>query len=193
MSAVPNQRDWSKGELVAAATLNDNIQNPITFYRDRPMFLGSKITNSALGSSGGYADLTWNLGDEFVDNENMLAAGNTFITVVRPGLYDLSMLAVFDANAAGVRRVRMGVTRFSTGVFSTIYEHGQASSGAASFLHAGQSNEETTVQAHDPGTFLATGDRVFWGVGQNSGSTLNVQGAAGGGVTWACARWVAAS
>lgn len=197
MSAVPNQRDWAKGELATAATMNDNIRNPITFYRQRPIWIGQKITNSPLGSSTGYADLTWALGESFPDSENMNVAGNTYITAVRPGLYVLEMQAVFDANAAGTRRVRIGVTRFSTGVFSTIYDHGQGSSGAPSFLHGGstapQTNEETTVQAHDPGTYLATGDKVFFGVGQNSGSTLNVQGNTFGGFTWACARWVASS
>ena len=193
MSAVPNQRDWAKGELATATTVNDNLRNPITFYRQRPIWLGQKITNSALGSSTNYADLTWALGESFIDSENMNAAGTTYITIVRPGLYALEMLAIFEANVNGVRRCRIGVTRYATGVFSTIYDHGQASSGSASYLHSGMLNEETTVQAHDPGTYLATGDKVFFGVGQNSGSTLNVTGTAAGGNTWACARWVASS
>lgn len=195
MPAVPNQRDWTRGELATAAEMNTEMANPITFYRQRPMFFGQfDTTLTSIASSTTYAAIAWGGSTQFVDSEGMVAPGSTNIICVRPGLYSLQAQMIWSANTAGVRAGKIGVVRTSTGVFSTVQETGAASSGSSSFLKGGGTpSVETTVRLHDPGLYLDAGDYIQFLYYQNSGSALSLLGTPNGGLTWAMVRWVAAS
>lgn len=195
MPAVPSQRDWTRGELATAAEVNTNVSNPITFYRQRPMWLAAYITNFSVASDTNYHTLSFSSGDVFVDSENAHAGGDDKIYCVQPGLYVVEAQVLWTANIAGMRRLKFAVVRASTGTFSTIQETGMVSSGQASFAHSGQTNVETSVRLHDPGFYMDAGDYIQFQAGQNSGSSLNLLSGPTGSdkPSWFCIRWVAAN
>lgn len=187
MTPVPTQRTWTPGELATAATLNSDVRNPVNFYRQRPMNLNYLIANQSITPTDTWVLVDWS-GGELVDSEGGGSGG--VITVVRSGLYDISMQGLFDTNTTGGRALKC--ERTTPGLVTTVItETGMISSCSTDF--PGIANVETTVRLCDPGYYLDAGDTLRFYARQTSGGALNLDGHATEQYTWCCVRWVASS
>jgi hypothetical protein len=174
--AVPSQETAAVGQFIAASLWNDDVRDAVDFLLSPPRCrLWSTAAVSATTST--YTAMTWNSEDYDTDGMHSTSSNTSRITIVTPGLYQLSGVLGWAGNATGRRWQQWYLNGVSLGVdYSTIFYAGGSSA--------------IEMPAATTCVELIAGDYVELFGWQDSGVNLNMNPTTS--YSYAEARWVAA-
>lgn len=172
MTATPNPRTWSVGEIVTASLMNAEIRDNVNFLSKQPW---AEVRHNANQSIANNTDTALNFATELWDTDGMhdTVTNNTRITSQTSGIYLVCVFAGFAGNATGKRDIFL---RRSDGV---IY-------GRDGMMPNSTANVYLSTFAFVP---MPAGFYVEACVYQNSGGALNVDNTLGGG-QYMMAMWM---
>ncbi|MGN6607957.1 MAG: hypothetical protein ACTHMS_13220 [Jatrophihabitans sp.] len=172
--AVPNPATYSPGELIAAALLNAQVRDAVSFLLNPPLFLAVLPGNQAIASGGSGSALSFTSGvvvDTYNGHSN--TTNPTRYTPQAPGYYEITGQIAWTNNATGYRQANI------------------AQNGVAQWpldkIEAVSSTDTIVVQVLHPALYFnGTTDYVELFGSQSSGASLNALGS----FSSFSARWV---
>lgn len=178
MATTPTFRDWTAGEVAAAAYLNTDVRDAGNFFLSPPSAFIYKSGADQSINNDTWTAITMNAEDFDTDSMHSTSVNTERITCVTPGIYLLHGSLRFTANATGKRGAE--ILYGATGAEAARTIHPATATGDH-YIDVTRIFQIATVDA--PSYFQLQGY-------QNSGGALNVMRLLNNGGTSFSASWL---
>lgn len=162
LATIPSPRTWTDGTVVTAALLNQYVRDVQKFILRPPMAKVYKSANQTI-SSGSTTTLTL---DTTMFDTDGIVDGTGGLTIVTPGVYQISCGALYANFTAAASRVFVRIQRTSD---SAILASAEANASSGTF-------PTMTASAL---VSLAAGDTLKVQTFQNTGASQTLQSSSG--------------